>query len=333
MINKKVKWVLWGVLLILLVCFPKFTGPYLTNVFVHFAIFALYAVSYNLLLGYTGLFSFGHAMFFGTGGFATALALVHIKGCSLLAAILLGLFSSIGLALVLCPIVVRVSGTAFAMLHLAFSMLIYTLALKLRNITNGEDGVSGFPVPPFSIPGVISLDMKDTTNFFYFAVALIGISLWLLWFLTKTPFGQIIISIRDNAKRVAYMGLKVPQTKAMVYVISAGSAGIAGSILALFQNVISPDIALGPGTSFQVILITMVGGVGSFFGPIWGSAIFTLLQEFTSRYMTHLTELIMGAILILVMLYFPKGFAGVLELFRRKEPQQSPGKTTTEGKL
>ena len=245
----------------------------------------------------------------------------------------MGFFASVALALIVCPIVSRVSGTAFAMLHLAFSMLIYTLALKLRNITNGEDGVSGFPIPALNIPGIISFDMKDTTNFYYFAVVVIGISLWLLWFLTKTPFGQLMVSIRDNAKRVAYMGFKVTQTKAVVYAISAGSAGIAGAILALFQNVISPDLALGPGTSFQVILITVVGGVGSFFGPIWGSAIFTLLQEFTSRYMAHLSELIMGGILIVVMLYFPAGFAGVLALFRRKEPCRLPEKTTAEGNL
>lgn len=327
MINRKVKWVLWGVMLILLTLYPKLAGPYFTNVFVHFAIFALYAVSFNLLLGYTGLFSFGHAMFFGTGGFATALALVHIKGCPLLLALLMGFFVSIILAMVLCPIVSRVSGTAFAMLHLSFSMLIYTMALKLRKITNGEDGVSGFPIPALNIPGIVSFDMKDSTNFYYFAVVVIGTSLWLLWFFTKTPFGQLMVSIRDNAKRVAYMGFKVPQTKAIIYAISAGFAGIAGAVLALFQNVIAPDFALGPGTSFEVILITMVGGVGSFFGPIWGSAIFTLLHEFTSRYIKEV-ELLMGAILIVVMLYFPKGFAGVLALIGSKMFGQSPGKTT-----
>jgi branched-chain amino acid transport system permease protein len=329
MINRKVKWVLWGVMLILLIFYPKLVGPYFTNVFIHFAIFALYAVSFNLLLGYTGLFSFGHAMYFGTGGFATALALVHIKGSSLLIALFMGFFASVILALVLCPIVSRVSGTAFAMLHLAFSMLIYTLALKLRKITNGEDGVSGFPIPALNIPGVISFDMKDTTNFYYFAVVVIGISLWLLWFFTKTPFGQLMVSVRDNAKRVAYMGFKVPQTKAVIYAISAGFAGIAGAALALFQDVITPDHALGPGTSFQVILITMVGGMGSFFGPIWGSAIFTLLQEFTSRYIKEV-ELLMGVILIVVMLYFPKGFAGVLALVGSKVFGQSPEKTTAE---
>lgn len=324
-ISRGVKRVLWGTLLCLLVLLPKIIGPYFTNVFVHFAIFALYAISFNMLLGYTGLFSFGHAMFFGTGGFATALALVHLKGLPLFAGLFIGFFASVTLALILSPIVSRVSGAAFAMLHLAFSMLIYTLALKLRNITNGEDGVSGFPIPALNILGIISFDMKDSTNFYYFAIMVIGISLWLLWFLTQTPFGQLMVSIRDNARRVAYMGFKVPQTKAVIYAISGGFAGIAGAVLALFQNVITPDHALGPGTSFQVILITMVGGVGSFFGPIWGSAIFTLLQEFTSRYIKEV-ELLMGAILILVMLYFPTGFAGVLALVGNKVLRQSPEK-------
>lgn len=313
--KKKLRWGLLGVTALLL--YPWVVGPYFTNVFTHFAIFALYAVSFNLLLGYTGLFSFGHAMYFGTGGFTTALALVHIKGCPLIGALFMGFAASVVLALVLCPIVSRVSGTAFAMLHLAFGMLIYTLALKLRKITNGEDGVSGFPIPSLAIPGVISFDMRDSTNFYYFAVLVIGLSLWILWFITKTPFGQLIVAIRDNAKRVAYMGFKVPKIKALVYAISAGFAGVAGSVLALFQDVISPDLALGPWTSFQAILITMVGGVNNFSGPIWGSAIFAVLQEFTSRYIRQV-ELVMGALLILVMLYFPKGFAGLIELASKK---------------
>lgn len=327
--HRRVKWAFWGGALILLIFYPRIVGPYFTNVFVHFAIFALYAVSFNLLLGYTGLFSFGHAMFFGTGGFATALALVHVKGCPLLAALVMGFLAAVVLALVLCPIVSRVSGTAFAMLHLAFSMLVYTLAIKLRNITNGEDGVSGFPIPALNLPGVVSFDMKDSTNFYYFAVVVIGMSLWTLWFLTQTPFGQIMVSLRDNPKRVAYLGFKVPQTKAVIYAISAGFAGIAGAVLALFQDVITPDHALGPGTSFQVILITMVGGVGSFFGPIWGSAIFTILQEFTSRYIREV-ELLMGVILIVVMLYFPRGVAGVLAMAAARALGPSAARRTGE---
>lgn len=326
MMNRTIKWVLWTGILAFLVFYPKFFGLYFTNVFVNFAIFALYAVSFNLLLGYTGLFSFGHAMYFGAGGYATALALTHIKGCPLLVALLIGLLGAVALSMVICPIVVRVSGAAFAMLHLAFSMLIHTLVLKLRNITGGEDGISGFRVPPLNIPEFVSINMRDPMNFYYFAVLVIGVSLWVLWFLTKTPFGQIIVGVRDSAKRVDYMGFKVPQTKAVVYAFAAGFAGVAGSVLAMFQDLIAAD-ALGVQNSFKPILITMVGGMGSFFGPIWGSAIFSLIEEVTSRYIKQV-ELLMGLILIAVIMFFPKGFAGLLNLIRERWFGASLGKSS-----
>lgn len=330
MMNRPVKGILWAVVLVFLACYPRLFGPYFTNVFVTFAIFALYGVSLNLLLGYTGLLSFGHAMYFGAGGYATALALTHIEGCPLLVALLIGILGAVALSLVLCPIMVRVSGAAFAMLHLAFGMLMHTLALKLRSITGGEDGLGGFPVPPFNIPGVTSIEMTDPTNFYYFAMVVLGVSLWILWFLTKTPFGQIMISVRDNAKRVDYMGFKVPQTKAVVYSFSGGFAGVAGTVYAMFQDLISADGALGIGNSFQPILITLVGGTRSFFGPIWGSAIFAFIEEVTTRYIQQV-ELVMGLILIFVIMFFPKGFTGLLILIREKWFGPLLGKISTKG--
>ena len=328
MMNRTVKWILWAVMLVVLVFYPRLFGIYFTNVFVTFTIFALFAVSYNLLLGYTGLFSFGHAMYFGAGGYATALALTHIQGCPLLVALLIGLLGSVALALLLSPIVCRVSGAAFAMLHLAFSMLMHVLALKLRGITGGEDGIGGFPIPPFNIPGIISVDMVDPTKFYYFAMSVLGVSLWISWFFTKTPFGQIIASIRDNDNRVDYMGFKVTETKAVIYALSCGIAGIAGSIFAMFQNLISAD-SLDIGNSFAPILMTMVGGVGTFFGPIFGSAIFALIEELTTRY-TERVELVMGLILIIVILFFPRGFMGLLGFIKEKWFGKQSGKTATE---
>ena len=328
MMNKRVKWVLWVALLIFLVLYPRLFGIYFTNVFVIFAIFALYATTFNLLLGYTGLLSFGHAMYFGAGGYATALALTHIEGCPLLVALLIGLLGSVALALVLSPIVARLQHAAFAMVHLAFGMLMHILALKLRNITGGEDGLGGFPIPPFNIPGVVSVDMVDPTNFYYFAVSVLGVSLWILWFFTKTPFGQIMVSVRDNANRVDYMGFKVPQTRAVIYAFSAGFAGVAGSMYAMFQNLISAD-ALDIGNSFSPILMTMVGGVGSFFGPIWGSAIFAIIEELTTRYIEQV-ELVMGLILIIVIMFFPGGFTGLLGFIKGKWFGKRSDKATME---
>jgi branched-chain amino acid transport system permease protein len=314
---KTKNWIILIVVLAALVFYPKVFGIYYTNVFISFAIFALFAVSYNLLLGYTGLLSFGHAMFFGVGAYGTALALEHVEGMPLLVSVLLGALAAIVLALILCPILVRVSGTAFAMLHLAFGQLIYVLALKLRGITGGEDGIGGFPIPELNVLGLVSIDMTDPTNFYYFAVTVLGLSVLFLWFFTKTPFGSIMIAIRDNAKRVDYLGFKVPQSKAIIYTVSGCFAGVAGSIYALFQNLISADDGFHVMVSFAPIIMTMVGGITSFFGPLMGAGIFGIIEELTSRY-TERVELVMGLILILVIMFVPTGFMGLVNFARQK---------------
>jgi branched-chain amino acid transport system permease protein len=308
----------WGAVLGALAVFPTAFGPYYTNLFVNFAIFAVFAVSLNLLLGYTGLFSFGHAMFFGAGGYGTALALKHLSSLPLLPAFGLGVLAAIVLALILCPVVVRLSGTAFAMLHLAFAQVMYVLALKLRAITGGEDGIGNFPIPPLKIPGLVSIPMKDSPeNFYYFAITILGASLWLMWFFTKTPFGQIQLGIRENAKRVDYLGFKVPQSKAVIYVVSAAFAGVAGSIYGLFHNLVSADGALGALVSFAPIINIMIGGIGSFLGPVLGTAIFQIIEELVSRF-TDKVELVMGLTFVLVIMYAPMGVLGVMRMLRQK---------------
>ena len=314
--NKGFKWILWGILTVVLIVYPKLFGIYYTNVLVEFGIFALYATSVNLLLGYTGLLTFGHAIFFGAGGYGTALALTHIQGLPLLASLLIGFLSAVLFALILCPVVVRLSGTAFAMLHLAFGLLMYVVTLKLRGITGGEDGIGGFPIPPFSIPGIVSIDMTNPLMFYYFAMVVLVICISFLWFFTKTPFGQIMVGIRDNADRIDYVGFKVSHSKALIYIFAGGFAGVAGSIFALFQNLVSAD-EFAVLNSFAPIMIIMVGGIGSFFGPIFGAGIFALIAELTSRY-TERVELVMGLILILVIMYAPMGFLGLVNMARAR---------------
>jgi branched-chain amino acid transport system permease protein len=311
------KGILWAALGAALVVYPRMIGIYFTNVFVTFSVFAIYSVSFNLLLGYTGLLSFGHSMFFGAGGYGAALALKHIPGLPLLAAVGCGLLAAVVLAIIFSPLVVRVSGTAFAMLHLAFGQLLYMMALKLRTVTGGEDGIGGFPIPPFSIPGIVSIDMKDPSHFYYFALAVLGVSLWLMWFFTKTPLGQIQVGIRDNALRIDYLGFRVPQTKALIYVVAGAFAGVAGSIYALFQNLISADSGFHVLNSFVPVMTTMIGGIGSFFGPVWGAAIFQVLEEVTTRY-TDRVELVVGLILILVIMFAPLGFTGLMRFLKQK---------------
>ncbi len=315
--NRRTQMLLWAALLAFLIFYPALFGPYYTNLFVTFAVFAAYSVSLNVLLGYTGLLSFGHAMFFGAGGYGTALALKHIPGLPLIPAVLIGFLSALFLALLFSPLMVRATGTAFAMLHLAFGQLMYVLALKLRSVTGGEDGIGGFPIPSLTIPGLGSISMKDPTNFYYFGVAVLGLSIWLMWFFTKTPLGQVQIGIRDNAKRIDYLGYKVPQTKALVYVMSGAFAGVAGAIFALFQSLVSADGALGIMVSFAPLTNTVIGGIGSFFGPIWGTAIFQIIQEISVRY-TERVELVQGLIMVLVMMFAPTGFVGFIQSRRQK---------------
>ena len=310
-----IKWAGWFVLAVLLLFAPKLFGIYYANVLVLFGIFSLYAVSYNLLLGFTGLLSFGHALFFGGGAYATAIALTRIEGLPLIPAILIGGLTALILACITSPLLVRVSGTAFAMLTLAFGQLMYVICLKFRDITGGEDGVGGFPIPSLNIPGVVSIDMTDTTNFYYFAMTIICLCIWVLWFFTKTPFGQLMIGIRDNAKRVDYLGFRVPHTKAVVFLVSGWFAGIAGTIYALLQNLVSTDGVLTAFMSFYPIMMAFVGGIGSFFGPIYGSAILMIMDELITAY-TERVELVTGAVFIVVVLYVPMGFAGFLSYVR-----------------
>jgi branched-chain amino acid transport system permease protein len=316
-------------ILVIAAFIPMIFGIYYSNVIVLFAIFALYAVSYNLLLGYAGLLSFGHAMFFGGGAYATALVLTHIPGFPLLLALLTGGLAAVVLALIVSPLLVRVSGTAFAMLTLAFGQLLYVICLKYREITGGEDGVGGFPIPSFNIPGIVSIDMTDPLKYYYFAIIVIVLSLFIIWFFTKTPFGQIIVSIRDNANRVDYLGFKVPHSKAIIFIVSGFFAGISGALYAMLQDLVSTDGALTVYMSFFPIMMAFIGGIGSYFGPVYGAAIMTIIDEVASAY-TERFELVTGIIFILVVMFAPMGFSGFLSYVKTKWSARSSYQSIAE---
>lgn len=327
--NKTTKIILWLVLLAVLAFFPQIFGIYYTNVFITFAVFAVYAASLNLLLGFTGLLSFGHAIFFGAGGYATALALKHIEGIGLLPALGFGFFAALVFAAILAPLAVRLSGTAFCMLHLAFGQVMYVLALKLRDITGGEDGIGNFPIPEF-----LGFAMKgEPVNFYYFALIVLGLATLLMWYFTKTPFGQIQVGVRDNAKRIDYLGFKVPNSKAVIYIVSAAFAGVAGSVYGLFHNLVSADGSLNIHVSFAPIISVMVGGIGSFFGPILGAGVMQVVEEIVVKY-TDRVELATGIILIVVIMFLPGGILGYANILKAKFfPKKAANSTITEEKL
>jgi branched-chain amino acid transport system permease protein len=157
--------------------------------------------------------------------------------------------------------------------------------------------------------------MKNPVNFYYFAMIVLGICITLMWFMTKTPFGNVIVAIRDNPRRVSYLGCKVQHSKALILILSGTFAGMAGSIFALFQNVVSTDGVLNAFISFAPLMMAYVGGIGSFFGPIFGSGILHLLDELTSRY-TQRVDLVNGVVFIVVVIFAPYGFFGLWRRFR-----------------
>jgi branched-chain amino acid transport system permease protein len=273
------------------------------------AYFALFAVSFNFLFGYTGLLSFGHAAYFGLGAYITALSLKHITELNpLLSIIMGGLAAAIGGAIIgfFC---VRRKGGYFVLLTLAFNQLLWAVAWKWRNVTRGDDGIGGFVPKKLSL-GILMLDLTKTEVVYYISMAVILLFLLLGWYLMRTPFGNTIQTIKMNEDRAAFLGYNVNFSKLLIFIISAFFAGIAGSVFALFQDYVAPS-ALDLGMSNQVLLIAFLGGTGSFFGPILGAAIFVYFTDWISS-LTNRWEFILGVLFIVLVLYFHKGAIGLI---------------------
>ncbi|MBI5522174.1 MAG: branched-chain amino acid ABC transporter permease [Desulfarculus sp.] len=292
--------------LAVLAAIPFVFGPLHTNLMVRLAIEALFAVSLNLLLSYTGLLSFGHALYFGVGAYGAALILTHLQGIPILVAVLLSALAAALVGLVLSPLLVRVRATAFTMLTLAFGQLMFVLCSKFREVTGGEDGIMGWTTPPLALPGLFSLDLRQPVNIYFFAVGLACLGILAMWFFTKTPMGSVMISIRDNQKRVDYLGYQVVLTKAVIFCFSGFFAGLAGAVYAVFNNLVSVGGVLHIMVSFQPLMAILVGGIGTFFGPILGSGLLLLLEEVTQAY-PELALMISGVIFILVVMFLPGG--------------------------
>ncbi len=299
-------WLIWIPMIGALAIAPQVLGAFEITIVLGMAIFALFSISLNLLLSFAGLLSFGHAMFFAAGAYGTVFALEYIQGVPLLPAVLIGALSAAFLALALSPLLVRASGHTFAMLTMAFSQIMYAIVMKYSTITGGNDGISGFPIPALGIPGIGDIDMTMERNFYYAAITILGISAWVMWFFTRTPFGSIMISMRDNPERVAYLGFNVSISKAVVLVVSAWFAGVAGSVYALFQNMVSVDGVLGPMSSFTPLINCFIGGLGTFIGPVFGTGIGTMLTELMSAHPEQ-AQLVFSFVLILLVLFLPGG--------------------------
>ena len=272
-------------------------------------IYGLFALGFNILYGYTGLLSFGHAAYWGLGAYGTGIALAKLKVGSLWLALGGGLLlAGVGGAVIgfFC---LRRRGIYFAMLTLAFAQLLYFVGFHLADVTGGDDGLRGIRVPPLTLPG-IQVSLESSTAFYYFALVLVALAVAGLKRVLDSPFGAVLQAIRENSDRAAACGYDIRRVKLLSFVFSALFAGLAGALDALRLTLV-PIESLYWSTSGQVVIMTLLGGAGTFFGPFVGAATFLVLEDRLSVF-TESWPLVIGAIFMAFVLFLPKGIWGTL---------------------
>ncbi len=275
-----------------------------------FLCFALFAAAFNLLLGYTGLLSFGHAAFFGGGAYFTA-HVVKIWGLTPELGLIVGTLGAALLGLVIGAIALRRSGIYFTMITLALAQMFYFFCLQAP-FTHGEDGLQ--LGPRGHLFGVI--DLGNTMNLYYFVLAVVLIGMLVIWRFVNSPFGMILRSIRDNEQRAISLGYSVQAYKLGAFVMSAALSGLAGGLKALvFQLATLTDVAWQ--MSGEVVLMTLVGGLGTVFGPIVGALVIVAMQNYLSS-LGSWVLVVQGSIFVLCVLLFREGIVGVVAKAIRK---------------
>ena len=268
--------------------------------------FAMFACAFNLLLGYSKMLSFGHAAYFGSSAYITGW-LVSVHSWGTLAGILAGVAVAMLLGLVIGAIAVRRQGIYFAMITLALAQLVFFICLQ-ADFTGGENGLQG--IPRGNILGLIPLD-RDATMYYFVLAVFVAMFLFIRR-IVRSPFGHVLEAIRENEPRAISLGYKVDRYKLVVFVLSASIAGLAGSLKALTLSFATlSDVS--QGTSGDVILMTLLGGSGTFLGPVVGAGIVLTLQQYLSERVGAWVSVIIGAIFVVCVMIFRRGIVGEIQ--------------------
>jgi branched-chain amino acid transport system permease protein len=281
---------------------PRFQLRMLTEII----IFTLFTLTWKMMLNEGGMFSFGHAAYFGFGAYASVLGWMHIQGLSFLGGVLLGGLAAALLAFLLSAFLVRLSGTYYALLTFAFNMLVWGLIWKWRSVTGGDDGLGMFPKPD-----LLGISMKIPANFYYATLVIIGLCMFICWYLIKTPFGNTVMSIKANEERAKFIGVQVRASKLLFLTQLGFFAGVSGALFAQFHEFICPTV-IDMGRSTNVLFMAYIGGVGHFWGPLLGSGLFVYLSEYLSS-LTARWEFFMGLIFVTIAVFAPQGIAGIIK--------------------
>lgn len=303
-------WYVFALIWLSAILAPLAVGGYYVTLATEILIAAVFALGLNLLIGYTGMVSLGHAMFFGLGGYGIGI------GCTLLraplwATVIVTLLAVALLSAVVGAICTRTKGVQFLLITLAFSQLVYGAAVKLP-WTNRSDGMSGIPRPDLSRLGV---DSTSPTVFYCYTLAVFAICLILFWRVVKSPFGTVLVGIRENERRTVSMGYAVGWYKVGAFTLSAVLASVAGILQAQYTYFISPD-SMTWQVGGESVLLVIIGGVGTILGPLVGASVFVLVKQALSL-ITEEYLLFFGIFFMIVVGFSRGGVVGAIEGVRK----------------
>lgn len=281
---------------------PLVLPPFFLQLLTEIAIVGLFATAFNLLMGFGGMVSFGHAAYFALGAYTAALLVKKASAPMLLAIGAAPLVAGLG-ALLFGFFIVRLTQTYFAMLSLAFGQIVFTVIFKWKGFTGGDDGL--LDVWPSAL-------LKSPARFYYFTVAVVGLGLLALHAIVQSPFGYALRAARENPRRARFIGLDVRRHQLLAFGLSGVFSGLAGALFAFYNGSVFPDFAYFT-KSFEPLVVALLGGVQSFFGPLAGALGFKVLEWLISRQWPVYWPLFLGSIVILVIVVLPQGFVGLVE--------------------
>jgi branched-chain amino acid transport system permease protein len=291
----------WVPELVLAMGWAEFWILFLTETF----IWSLFAVAFNLLMGYTGLISFGQAAYLGIGGYTTGLLLKKIAGFPFALGFIAAPVASALAALVIGYFCIRLSHIYFAMLTLAFSQIVYFTAFKWYDFTGGDNGLIGVPVPEW-------VQDPTFTNYYRFVLVVCVLGIFCLWRIVNSPFGKTLTAIRENPERAGFIGVDVKRYELYAFMIAAAFSGLAGALITLNERSVYPDLAFWT-RSTQVLLMSILGGVYTFSGPIIGAFLLLFMDADITQNYPDIWQLFLGAVLVLILFGLPGGIMGFIQ--------------------
>ena len=283
---------------------PLAGSAYIVDVVTEILIYALFALSLNVIIGYSGNVSFGHAAYFAIGGYANAI-LLTTYGWPLASSLAASIIVTMCLSGIVAYFCTRLTDIYFAMLTLAFSMLVWAILFKWRSVTGGDDGFVGVSVP---------IIIEQRVHFYYFTLGFVTVAIWLLWIICHSAFGRTLIAVRENATRAGFIGINTRLMRWWAFVVAGTFAGLAGAIFSMFHRGMYVESAFWT-QSATVLIMTLLGGMFSFFGPAIGAATLFLLERITNEY-TEYWPTVLGVTLLTILLFLPDGLAGLAQKIR-----------------